>query len=207
MECVSSSSAGRRNCTPRRSSKEMLGMSVPRSSSQQQGHTSRRCRGVQVFAAKDVDFADRAVGALPYLVPLFDGIKYGRFLFLQFPFLPRLLAPLNPLISFYFSFPFASLIVFFAIYGGIVQNQNFSRFVRYNALQAILLDIILIVPGLLENILRPPSGGFGLSLYMNAYNTIFLFVFLAVLYAMGSCLIGQAARLPLVADAADQQVR
>lgn len=37
-----------------------------------------------------------------------------------------------------------SLIVFFAIYGGIVQNQNFSRFVRYNALQAILLDIILM---------------------------------------------------------------
>lgn len=31
----------------------------------------------------------------------------GRFLFAQFPFLPRLLAPLNPLISFYFSFPFA----------------------------------------------------------------------------------------------------
>ncbi|KAK9905955.1 hypothetical protein WJX75_009477 [Coccomyxa subellipsoidea] len=150
---------------------------------------------------------DRAVGALPYFVPLFDGLKYGKFLFAQFPFLPRLLAPLNPLISFYFSFPFASLIVFFAIYAGIVNNQNFSRFVRYNALQSILLDIILIIPGLFEQIFRPPSGGLGLSLYINVYNTIFLYVFLAVIYAVGSCLIGQAARLPLVADAADQQVR
>ena len=49
----------------------------------------------------------------------------------------------------------------------------------------VLMNIMLrSVPGLLENILRPPSGGFGLSLYINAYNTIFLFVFLAVLYAM-----------------------
>ncbi len=129
-----------------RPSKNVLGASMPRLHSQQQGKISKRCRGVEVHAAKDVDFADRAVGALPYLVPLFDGIKYGemshlplsmlpdsnllsvrslmcvscqltqwscnagRFLFLQFPFLPRLLAPLNPLISFYFSFPFARCI-------------------------------------------------------------------------------------------------
>lgn len=29
-------------------------------------------------AGRDVDFADRAVAALPYLVPLFDGLKYGK---------------------------------------------------------------------------------------------------------------------------------
>ena len=30
-----------------------------------------------VCAGRDVDFADRAVASLPYLVPLFDGLKYG----------------------------------------------------------------------------------------------------------------------------------
>lgn len=63
-----------------RSSQELSGLRMPRLHPQQQGKTSRRCRGVQVHAAKDVDFADRAVGALPYLVPLFDGIKYGEML-------------------------------------------------------------------------------------------------------------------------------
>ena len=29
-------------------------------------------------AGRDVDIADRVVGALPYLVPLFDGLKYGE---------------------------------------------------------------------------------------------------------------------------------
>ena len=41
----------------------------------------------------------------------------------------------------------------------------------------------------------------------SADNTIFLFLFACVAYGVGSCLAGQTARLPLVADAADAQVR
>ena len=37
-----------------------------------------------------------------------------------------------------------SLVVFFAIYAGLVNNQRFPRFVRYNGMQAILLDIVLV---------------------------------------------------------------
>lgn len=37
-----------------------------------------------------------------------------------------------------------SLIVFYAIYAGIINNQQFTRFVRFNAMQAILLSIILM---------------------------------------------------------------
>ena len=33
-----------------------------------------------VHAGRDVDIADRAVAAVPYLVPLFDGLKYGAML-------------------------------------------------------------------------------------------------------------------------------
>jgi len=35
-------------------------------------------------------------------------------------------------------------VVFFAVYAGLVNNQRFSRFVRYNAMQSILLDIVLV---------------------------------------------------------------
>ncbi len=34
--------------------------------------------------------------------------------------------------------------MFFAIYAGLVNNQRFPRFVRYNGMQAILLDIVLV---------------------------------------------------------------
>lgn len=46
------------------------------------------------------------------------------------------------------------------------------------------------IPGLFEQIFRPPSGGLGLSLYINVYNTIFLYVFLAVIYAVVSLGVG-----------------
>ena len=46
---------------------------------------------------------------------------------------------------------------------------NASRIFRPSPLfpsQAILLDIILIFPGLLESIFRPPMGGPGLQVYI-----------------------------------------
>ncbi|KAI8112112.1 hypothetical protein M9434_003436 [Picochlorum sp. BPE23] len=151
---------------------------------------------------------DRVVGALPYLLPLFDGLRYGKFLFVQFPVLANVIAPLNPLIQLYFSVPFASLAAFFAVYLLIINNYNWPRNVRFNGMQAVLLDIILILPGLLENVLKiRPMGGIGLQIYIQIYNAIFLFIFAAVVYGIVSSMIGQTARIPLVADAADNQVR
>ena len=75
-------------------------------------------------------------------------------------------------------------------------------------MQAVLLDIILILPGLLESVLKlHPSGGVGLQLYIQIYNAIFLFVLASVVYGLGSCMAGRTARLPIVADAADAQIR
>jgi len=84
--------------------------------------------------------------------------------------------------------PFASLVAFFALYLGVVNNQAYSRYVRFNGQaraprdlgavsllttaplthpqQAILLDIVLILPSLFENLFRMPSSGFGLNLYI-----------------------------------------
>lgn len=169
---------------------------------------SMRQRGSMAVRAESVEFKDRAVAALPYLVPLFDGLRYGKFALAQNPIILNLLAPLDPLLRLYTSVPFASLIVFFAIYGGIINKRDYwSRYVRFNAMQAILLDIILILPGVLENVIKPPVGNsLGLTLYINAYNTIFFFVLACWLYGSGACLLGRTPRLPLVADAADQQV-
>jgi hypothetical protein len=50
-------------------------------------------------------------------------------------------------------------------------------------------------------------GGPGLQLYIVAYNTIFIFMFASVAYAVASCMAGRNARLPVVAEAADAQVR
>lgn len=148
------------------------------------------------------------IASVPYLLPLLDGLRYGKFFFREFPQTYVLLAPLEPLIKAYYTLPFASLVVFFGLYYGIVQNYNFSRFVRFQAMQTILLDILLIIPSLLENFLLrdvPKSGAY-LQILMSAYNFVWLYVLICFLYGVASCLAGEQARLPGVADAADRQV-
>jgi hypothetical protein len=41
-----------------------------------------RRQSLQIFARRDseVDLVDRVVSSLPYLIPLFDGLKYGELL-------------------------------------------------------------------------------------------------------------------------------
>eukprot|EP00879_Flechtneria_rotunda_P003855 GHRR01004095.1.p1 GENE.GHRR01004095.1~~GHRR01004095.1.p1 ORF type:complete len:226 (+),score=37.11 GHRR01004095.1:287-964(+) len=151
---------------------------------------------------------DRVIAALPYLLPLLDALPYGRYIFLQYPFVARAMAPLAPLALLYNSIPFAPFILFLAVYSFIVNNQNLSRFIRINAMQAVLLDVLLIIPQvLMDDVVHPPPGGAGLQLYESGTNTIFLFVAVCVAYGMGSCAVGQTPRLPLVAEAANQQIK
>lgn len=118
------------------------------------------------------------------------------------------MAILAPLQSLYLSVPFLPFILFLAVYSGIVSNTNLSRFIRYNAMQAVLLDILLIIPQLLlDTVFHAPEEGLGLQAYITSSNTVFLFVAICVAYGMGSCAVGQTPRLPLVAEAADNQVQ
>jgi uncharacterized membrane protein len=144
---------------------------------------------------------------VPYLLPFLDALGYGRFLFFQYPMISRAIAPLAPLISLYSTVPFAPFVAFFAVYLGIVNNQRWPRFVRFNAMQAVLLDILLILPRLVEQVFSTPTGGWALQAYITVQNTIWIFVAAAVLYGIGASVVGQTARIPLVADAAEQQVR
>lgn len=174
--------------------------------------STTRSRGSTVtvqarYQGSSPDIPERVLAAVPYLLPFLDSLGYGRFLFFQYPIITKALAPLAPLISIYSTVPFASFAAFFAVYLGIINNQRWPRFVRFSAMQAVLLDILLILPRLVEQVFSTPTGGPLLQAYIIVQNTIWIFVAAAVLYGIGASLTGQAARIPLVADAAEQQVR
>ena len=154
-----------------------------------------------------VPIPDRIVALLPYLVPLLDGLRYSRFFFSQFPQAIVLLTPLQPIASMYFRIPFAGLISFFAIYMGMAENRSLSRFVRFNAMQAIILDICLVLPGMIEYVLSPGRlAGAGFELYKMCYNSVWLFVLFAFALAAIGCLSGQTCKLPFIGDAADMRL-
>ena len=148
---------------------------------------------------------DRIFACLPYLLPLIDGLMFGRYLFNQFPALQALFVPLAPVLLIYSTIPFAGLIIFFALYLLVVRNERINHFIRFNTMQAILIDIILALCGLILPILTPiPSIEFAIETLVN---TIFLGVVVAVIYAVAQSLLGRYAEIPAISEAVYMQVR
>ena len=148
---------------------------------------------------------DRIFASLPYLLPLIRGLAFvEEYLFKQFPLLELLLIPLAPLRQIY-NLPLASLIIFFALYLGVVRNENISHFIRFNAMQAILLDIVLMLCGLVLPIF---SNGVQVAFIAETlYNMVFLGAFAAFVYAVVQSLLGRYAEIPPLSDAVYMQVR
>ncbi|XP_077222632.1 protein TIC 20-v, chloroplastic-like [Tasmannia lanceolata] len=155
--------------------------------------------------SNSADPPDRLISAICYFYPFFDGIQYGKYVINQFSFVQILLQPLVPAIRVFKSFPFNGFLVFLTLYFVVVRNPNFSRYVRFNTMQAIVLDVLLIFPDLLERSFSPKEG-LGLDLVMSLDSTVFLFLLVCMIYGSSSCLLGQVPRLPIVAEAAERQV-
>ncbi len=150
--------------------------------------------------------ADRIFACLPYLLPLLYGVPFGISLMQQFPILQVILIPLAPLLQIYTSVPFASLIIFFALFLLVVRNPNINHFIRFNTMQAILMDIILFLCSLVMNYVFVPVFRGGLVIE-TLNNTIFLGVLVAVGYAVAQSALGRYAEIPTISEAAYTQVR
>jgi uncharacterized membrane protein len=149
---------------------------------------------------------DRIFASLPYLLPLIDGLVFGSFLLRQFPPLQVLLIPLQPVLIIYGSLgSFGQLIVFFALFLLVVRNEKINHFIRFNTMQAILLDIVIFLCSILVRILgQLPGTGFAIE---TVANTIFLGVVVAVGYSVIQSVIGRYAEIPAISDAVYMQVR
>lgn len=154
---------------------------------------------------ESVDAPDRLISAVCYFYPFFDGVQYGKYVINQFAPIQALVQPLVPAIKVFKGFPLNGFLVFLTLYFVVVRNPNFSRYVRFNTMQAIVLDVLLIFPDLLERSFNPRDG-LGLDLVMSLDSTVFLFLLVCLIYGSSSCLLGQIPRLPIVAEAAERQV-
>ncbi|KAK7295205.1 hypothetical protein RJT34_18110 [Clitoria ternatea] len=149
---------------------------------------------------------ERLISVAAYTLPFFNSLHYGRYLLAQHPNLALLFDPFIPFLTFYRSIPYSSFIAFFALYLGIVRNPNFPHFVRFNAMQAVTLDVLLVIPLLLQRIFSPGRAGVGFRILLWSHNVLFVFSVLCFLYSAASCVMGRAPYLPFVADAASRQI-
>jgi uncharacterized membrane protein len=156
-------------------------------------------------------WSERVLGAIPYLLPLMDALVYGdgRYILRQFPFVSFGLLPILPVLQVYTQFmrlmPFAGLILFMGLFFAVVRNEKISRFIRFNVLQAILLDLVLMVCNLILPII---SRGFQLDLLTETlFNTVFLGIFATFVYSVFKSGRGQYAEIPAISDAVYMQLR
>ncbi|XP_021772316.1 protein TIC 20-II, chloroplastic-like [Chenopodium quinoa] len=148
---------------------------------------------------------DRLISSISYFLPFINGLHYGRFLFAQYPPLSHLFQPLLPFFSLYKSIPYASFVSFFALYLGVVRNPSFSSYVRFNAMQALVLDVLLVLPLLLQRIFTPGKG-LGFKIMVMGHNFLFVFIVSCFVYGVVSSILGRTPYLPIVADAAGRQM-
>ena len=150
---------------------------------------------------------DRIFASLPYLLPIISALPFGSFLFRQFPAVERIiLVPLTPILLIYRAGgSWAGIIIFFLLFLLVVRNERIIHFIRFNTMQAILLDILLVLCSLLFEILM---RGLGTNLVTETlFNIVFLGTVVACGYSIVQSLLGHYAEIPTLSEAVHAQVR
>ena len=151
------------------------------------------------------DIKDRIFGALVYLIPLYSALPFGRDLFAQFPILSLLQIPLLPLAFVYSSIPFGSLVVFFVLFLAVVRNERICHFIRFNTMQAILVDIVLSLLSILFfRIIEP--GVLPVLIAGTIFNVIFTAVLAICIYSIVQSALGRYPEIPAISEAVYTQV-
>jgi hypothetical protein len=160
-----------------------------------------------------VTYLDRLYASLPYLLPITAVVLFGAFLFLQFPPLLVVFFPvlkLNQILSIsIIDFISIRFVTWFCVFIFVVRSYKVNHFTRFNAMQALLLDIIVALVGAIIQLLEAVLGQFGFFPFMLQIiaSVTFLGITAAFAYSVFQCVSGKYAEMPMISDVAYYQVR
>ena len=147
---------------------------------------------------------ERILGILLYLIPWADCLKFGNHLFTKYPFTQIIQIPAIPIIIIERLIPFGNFLLFLLIFIGLVRNSKVSYFLRFNALQSLLINIGIIIVSFIFDILFNP---FGNSLIIRTFSsTVLISLFSIITYCVWSCTQGNEPNLPGISQATKIQL-
>lgn len=146
----------------------------------------------------------RVFAALCYLVPWIDSISLGREIYRRFRNLLVLYLVPGPLAKVYFSSQFAPLIIFFVMFLSIVKNKKLHHFVRFNCMQAIMLDIVVMLMHIVKAYLPAEIKWSVISHFVDMF--MWTTCMGTVVYAVFWTLRGYYADIPFVSESVYHQV-
>ena len=146
----------------------------------------------------------KILGVLLYMIPWADCLVYGNHLYIKYPVTQIIQIPAIPILIIERLIPFGNLLLFLAIFLGIVRNNKISYFLRFNALQSLLINIGIIIINFLFQIFLSP---FGNSLIIRTFSSTLLISLLSMLtYCVWSCTQGNEPDLPGISQATKMQL-
>ena len=146
----------------------------------------------------------KILGVLLYMIPWADCLTFGNHLYVKYPFTQIIQIPAIPIILIERSIPFGNLLLFLAIFIGLVRNTKISYFLRFNALQSLLINIGIIIVNFIFEIIFSP---FLNSLIIRTFSSTLLFsLFAVIVYCVWSCTQGNEPNLPGISQATKMQL-
>eukprot|EP00803_Ostreobium_quekettii_P008517 evm.model.scf_337.2 EVM.evm.TU.scf_337.2 scf_337:8310-12018(+) len=146
----------------------------------------------------------RTMAAFMYMIPWIDAVGLGREIYHKFPVFIYLYYMTGPFVGIYYCSQFAPLVVFFLMFLAVVKNNKLSHFVRFNCMQAIMLDIVVMLFTILHSYFPAELRW---SWVLSVFDSFSWVASMAtVLYCVFFTLRGFYADLPYVSEAVYIQV-
>ena len=146
----------------------------------------------------------RILGVLLYMNPWSDSIIFGNHLYIKYPITQIIQIPAIPIILIERSIPLGNLLLFLAIFIGLVRNSKVSYFLRFNALQSLLINIGIIILSFIVEIFLSP---FANSLIIRTLSSTLLISLLSIItFCIWSCTQGNEPDLPGISEATKMQL-
>ena len=131
-----------------------------------------------------------------YTLPLKASIPFGYYLFYKYSFLKILLYLTFPIEIIEKSLPFGSFLLFIILFAGLARNPKVPYFGRYNACQALLIDIALIIISYLLRIFPIVELG----------SIIFIFTLCIYIYSISKSIYCVETEIPLISKSVRMQI-
>ena len=139
---------------------------------------------------------ERFIAIILYTIPLKAVLPFGYYLTYKYPIFKALYYISLPIALIEKSLPFGELLLFLILFAGLVRNQKVTSFIRFNACQALLLDIGLIICTYVLRIFQITQLGVILFPIM-----IVIFIFSTI-----QCIYGIEPELPLISKSSRMQI-
>ena len=138
------------------------------------------------------------------MIPWADCLPFGNHLYVKYPFIQIIKIPAIPILILERSIPLSNIVIFLAIFIGLVKNTKVSYFLRFNALQTLLINISIIIISFIFQIFFSP---FGNSLIIRTFSsTVLISMFSMITYCVWSCTQGNEPNLPVISQATKMQL-